>query len=212
MKEAERKELIDHLRKRGISDENVLKAMMKVERHLFVPDVILHLAYNDNALPIGKGQTISQPYTVAYMTEALKINEGDKLLEIGTGSGYQAAILHSMGCKVYTIERDIDLYHRTQKLFEKLSLRIAARCGDGTIGWEEFAPYDKVIVTAGAPELPKKLLKQMSIGGRMVIPVGDRSTQTLKIIDKVDVEDYNITEKPNFAFVPLIGKEGWNNG
>lgn len=212
MKEAERKELIDHLRKRGIKDENVLSAMMKVERHLFVQEAMIHLAYNDNALPIGKGQTISQPYTVAYMTEALQIEEGDKVLEIGTGSGYQASILYKMGCKVYTIERDIDLYHKTLKLFENLEYRIAARAGDGTIGWEEYAPYDKIIVTAGAPEMPKKLLKQLKIGGRMVIPVGDRSSQTLKIIDKVDIEDYNITERPHFAFVPLIGREGWNNG
>lgn len=211
MKEAERKELIDHLRNRGIKNETVLSAMMKVERHLFVPDVMVHLSYNDNALPIGKGQTISQPYTVAYMTEALQIKEEDKVLEIGTGSGYQAAILYAIGCKVYTIERDIDLYHRTQKLFDELRIRVASRCGDGTIGWEEFAPYDKIIVTAGGPEIPKKLLKQLGIGGRMVIPVGDRATQTLKIIDKTDTEDYEITERPNFAFVPLIGKDGWNN-
>lgn len=212
MKEAERKELIDHLRNRGIKDENVLSAMMKVERHLFVQEAMIHLAYNDNALPIGKGQTISQPYTVAYMTEALQINEGDKVLEIGTGSGYQASILYKMGCKVYTIERDIDLYHKTLNLFEKLGYRIAARAGDGTIGWDEFAPYDKIIVTAGAPEMPKKLLKQLTVGGRMVIPVGDRSSQSLKIIDKVAEEDYNISERPNFTFVPLIGREGWNNG
>ncbi|MCZ7603803.1 MAG: protein-L-isoaspartate(D-aspartate) O-methyltransferase [Melioribacteraceae bacterium] len=211
MKEAERKELVDHLRKRGIKDELVLGAIMKVERHLFVPDVMVHHAYNDNALPIGKGQTISQPYTVAYMTEALQISEGDKILEIGTGSGYQAAILVAMGCKVYTIERDVDLYNRTQKLFDKLSIRVALKCGDGTIGWEEFAPFNKIIVTAGGPDIPKKLLKQLAVGGRMVIPVGDRATQSLKIIDKIDEESFSINERPNFAFVPLIGKEGWNN-
>jgi len=212
MKEAERKELIDHLRERGIRDESVLSAMMKVERHLFVQEAMIHLAYNDNALPIGKGQTISQPYTVAYMTEALQINEGDKVLEIGTGSGYQASVLYKMGCKIYTIERDIDLYHQTLKLFEKLGYRIAARAGDGTIGWEEYATYDKIIVTAGAPEMPKKLLKQLKIGGRMVIPVGDRSSQSLKIIDRIDEEEFRIKERPNFAFVPLIGRDGWNNG
>ncbi len=212
MKEGERKELVDHLEKRGIKDSNVLSAIMKVERHLFVPPPMVHLAYNDNALPIGKGQTISQPYTVAYMTEALQIQKGDKVLEIGTGSGYQAAILYAMGCKVYTIERDIDLYNKTIKLIEKLGLRIAARFGDGTIGWEEFAPFDKIIVTAGAPEVPQKLLKQLKVGGRLVIPVGDRKIQSLRIIDKLDDEDHRITERPNFAFVPLIGKEGWNNG
>ncbi|MDZ7765513.1 MAG: rRNA adenine N-6-methyltransferase family protein [Melioribacteraceae bacterium] len=120
MKEAERKELIDHIRKRGIKDEKVLSAMMKVERHLFVQDAMVHLAYNDNALPIGRGQTISQPYTVAYMTQELKVNPGDKVLEIGTGSGYQAAILYEMGAKVYTIERDDVIYNRTMKLFDRI--------------------------------------------------------------------------------------------
>jgi protein-L-isoaspartate(D-aspartate) O-methyltransferase len=211
MKESEREELVSHLRNREIKDERVLSAIMNVERHRFVPDVMVHAAYNDNALPIGKGQTISQPYTVAYMTEALQLNEGDKVLEIGTGSGYQAAILYQMGCKVYTIERDIDLYHTTQKLFDELRIRVASKCGDGTIGWEEFAPFDKIIVTAGGPDIPKKLLKQLGVNGRMVIPVGDRKTQTLKIIDKTSDEEYSITERPNFAFVPLIGKEGWNN-
>lgn len=212
MKEAERKELIDHLRKRGIKDENVLSAMMKVERHLFVQDAMVHLAYNDNALPIGRGQTISQPFTVAYMTQELNVKEGDKVLEIGTGSGYQAAILFEMGAKVYTIERDNVIYNRTMKLFDDLRYRVAARCGDGTIGWEEYAPFNKIIVTAGAPEIPKKLLKQLAIDGRIVIPVGDKNSQTLKILDKLDEDEFKVTEKPRFAFVPLIGKEGWKNG
>lgn len=212
MKEAERKELIDHLRKRGIKDEKVLSAMMKVERHLFVQDAMVHLAYNDNALPIGRGQTISQPYTVAYMTQELKVNSGDKVLEIGTGSGYQAAILYEMGAKVYTIERDDVIYNRTMKLFDQLRIRVAARCGDGTIGWEEYSPFDKILVTAGAPEIPSKLLKQLAVGGKMVIPVGDRTTQSLKVLDKEGDEEIKITERPHFAFVPLIGKEGWKNG
>ncbi len=212
MKEAERKELIDHIRKRGITDENVLKVMMKVERHLFVQDAMVHLAYNDNALPIGRGQTISQPFTVAYMTQELNVNPGNKVLEIGTGSGYQAAILYEMGAKVYTIERDNVIYNRTMKLFEELRIRVAAKCGDGTIGWEEYSPFDRILVTAGAPEIPPKLLKQLAVGGRMVIPVGDRHSQTLKILDKQDEDDYKVTERPHFAFVPLIGKEGWKNG
>jgi len=212
MYEIERKELVDGIRKKGVTDENVLRALMDVERHKFVPEVMKHHSYQDNALPIGHGQTISQPYTVAYMTEALQVNEGDKVLEIGTGSGYQAAVLYKMGAKVYTIERNNEIYNRTLKLFDELGIRVAARCSDRTIGWEEFAPYDRIIVTAGSPTIPKKLLRQLKVNGRMVIPVGDKKSQTMKIVTKTDEEDYEIEERPHFAFVPLIGKEGWKEG
>ncbi len=207
--EIERKELVENLRRKGIKDENVLSAMEKVERHLFVPEAVRPHAYEDIALPIGYGQTISQPYTVAVMTEALKLKPGQKVLEIGTGSGYQAAILLEMGMKVYTIERQPDIYLRTQKLFDILGLRILMKLGDGTIGWEQYAPYDGIIVTAGSPTIPEKLKKQLAVGGRLVIPVGDRVSQTLTILTKLDEDKFDVEKIPQFAFVPLIGREGW---
>ncbi|OGV86247.1 MAG: protein-L-isoaspartate O-methyltransferase [Melioribacter sp. RIFOXYB12_FULL_38_5] len=166
-------------------------------------------AYKDVALPIGQGQTISQPYTVAYMTEALNPQPGQKVLEIGTGSGFQAVILSELGARVFTIERQFDLYNQTLKLFDKLGYKIAARCSDGTIGWTEFAPYDGIIVTAGGPTIPENLKKQLSIGGKMVIPVGGKTTQTMKILTKISEDKFETREAPYFAFVPLIGKEGW---
>ncbi|MBZ0200504.1 MAG: protein-L-isoaspartate(D-aspartate) O-methyltransferase [Ignavibacteriaceae bacterium] len=167
-------------------------------------------AYKDIALPIGSGQTISQPYTVAYMTQALKLKTpNSKVLEIGTGSGYQAAILFNMGMKVYSIERQFDIYDKTRKLLDKNGIRINTKCGDGTIGWVEHAPYDGIIVTAGSPSVPVSLKKQLAIGGRLVIPVGDKNTQTLKIVTKIDEDNFEIEDVPQFAFVPLIGREGW---
>ena len=209
MFEQEREDLVLILRKRGIKSEKVLKAFLKVERHKFVPEIMRFNAYKDVALPIGQGQTISQPYTVAYMTEALDVQPGQKILEIGTGSGFQAAILNEMGARVFTIERQFDLYNQTLKLFDALGYKIAARCSDGTIGWSEFAPYDGIIVTAGGPTIPENLKKQLAIGGKMVIPVGDKVSQIMKIISKVSEDKVSIREEPYFAFVPLIGKEGW---
>lgn len=209
MFEDERKELVDILRSKKITDEKVLGAVSKVARHLFVPDVIKLHSYKDVALPIGYEQTISQPYTVAFMTQALKAKEGDKVLEIGTGSGYQAAILLAMGLKVFSIERNHEIHIRTQKLFDKIGLRAALRYGDGTLGWEEFAPYDGILVTAGSPSIPKRLLNQLAVGGRMVIPTGDRKIQTMKIITKISEDELKTEDVPNFTFVPLIGKEGW---
>jgi len=209
MYEHEREKLVDTLKSKGIKDENVLSAIMNVERHLFVQDVMIHHAYNDIALPIGYGQTISQPYTVAFMTEALQLKKGDKVLEIGTGSGYQAALLVSMGMKVFSIERSHEIYSQTQKFFDKQGIRAVLRCSDGTLGWEEFSPYDGIIVTAGGPSIPVQLKKQLSIGGKMVIPVGGRRTQTMNIVTKIDEDKFKVEEAPHFAFVPLIGKEGW---
>lgn len=211
MLEHERNDLVEIIKKKGISDPNVIDAIGKVERHLFVPPAIQHLAYEDNALPIGFGQTISQPFTVAFMTQALKLQKGEKILEIGTGSGYQAAVLFEMGMRVYSIERNMEIYNRTLKLFDKLGIRVAARCSDGTLGWKEYAPYDAIIVTAGGPSIPEYLKKQLAIGGRMVIPVGDKKSQTMKILKKLDEDKFDIKESPYFAFVPLIGKEGWKN-
>ncbi|MEW6702826.1 MAG: protein-L-isoaspartate(D-aspartate) O-methyltransferase [Bacteroidota bacterium] len=209
MFETERKELVDIIKKKGITNKRVLDAFMKVERHLFVPDIMKQHAYKDVALPIGLGQTISQPYTVAYMTQALDPQPKQKILEIGTGSGYQAAIIYEMEARVFTIERHLDLYNSAMKIFDKLNMKIAARCSDGTIGWEEFSPYDGVIVTAGGPAIPVNLKRQLAIGGRLVIPIGDKQVQTLQIISKISGDEFQTREVPYFAFVPLIGKEGW---
>lgn len=210
MYETERDELVDKLRKRGITDELVMQAISEVERDKFVPDALKMHSYKDIALPIGYGQTISQPYTVAYMTQALRLQKGDKVLEIGTGSGYQAALLEKMGMKVYSIERQFEIYVQTQKLFDKLAIRVHTKYGDGTIGWEEYAPYNGIIVTAGSPSVPPSLKKQLATGGRLVIPVGGKQTQILKIIRKTGEDDFDVQDIPEFAFVPLIGREGWN--
>lgn len=210
MYEREREELIESIRTKGIKDEQVLSAMKNVQRHEFVQKAMISHAYTDVALPIGYGQTISQPYTVAVMTELLKLEKGNKVLEIGTGSGYQAAILNEMGMQVFSIERNTEIYKKVQKFFEIKSMRIHCRCSDGTIGWSEFAPYDGIIVTAGSPTIPENLKKQLAVGARLVIPVGDKKSQSLKIVKKVSADDYEIEEIANFAFVPLIGREGWN--
>lgn len=209
MFESERKNLVEILKKKGITSEPVLNAILKVERHLFVPEAVRLHAYNDTALPLGYEQTISQPYTVAFMTQVLELNPGEKVLEIGTGSGYQAAILVEMGMKVFSVERNFDLHNRAQKFFDKMGLRALFRCSDGTIGWQEFAPYNAIIVTAGSPGLPKTLASQLAIGGRMIIPIGDRKFQELKLFTKISEDKFDIKSFPDFSFVPLIGKEGW---
>ncbi len=195
MYETERLLLIEQIKKKGITNQNVLDAMSKVERHLFVPDIMQQHAYEDVALPIGYGQTISQPHTVAAALE----RPVDK----------KAAILFQLGAKVFTIERNDKLYNSALKIFDKLNLRIAARCSDGSIGWLEFAPYDGIIVTAGSPGVPQNLLKQLAAGGRMIIPVGDCTVQSLKIITKISDDEFDTKEAPYFAFVPLVGREGW---
>lgn len=209
MYKLQRFELVENLSKKGIYDESLLQAFSKIEREKFVSPVMKPNAYKDIALPIGYGQTISQPYTIAIMTQALQINKGDKVLEIGTGSGYQAAVLYQMGAKVYSIERHIDVYNEVLKRFEKLGIRVHCKCGDGTLGWEAYAPFDKIIVTAGAPSVPEALKKQLAVNGRMVIPVGNMSTQTLKVLTKTAEDEFEIEDIPQFAFVPLIGREGW---
>jgi len=209
MYKLQRYELVESLKQKGITDEYLLYALSKVEREKFVQAVMKPNAYKDIALPIGYGQTISQPFTIAVMTEALQIKKGDKVLEIGTGSGYQAAILYEMGAKVYSIERNIDIYNEVLKRFEKLGIRVHCKCGDGTLGWEQYAPYDKIIVTAGSPSVPESLKKQLAVNGRMVIPVGNMSSQTLKVLTKTADNEFEIEDIPQFAFVPLIGREGW---
>ena len=210
MHKSDRKVLIEQLISKGISDKNVLKEMGQIKRENFIPDVIKHYAYKDVALPIGFGQTISQPYTVAFMTQLLELNPRSKVLEIGTGSGYQAALLFNMGMIVYSIERKFDIYTKTLKLFDKLGIRVRCKCGDGTLGWKEHAPFDGIIVTAGSPTVPNELKKQLAIKGKLVIPVGDKETQILKVITKESNDVFTEEEYPQFKFVPLIGREGWN--
>lgn len=206
----QREELIDELTQKGISDLSVIKAIGNIPREKFIPKTMQHFAYKDVALPIGYEQTISQPYTVAYMTQQLNIKKsGMRILEIGTGSGYQAAVLFEMGCDVYSIERNLDLHHRTTKLFDKLGIRVHAKYGDGTIGWKDFAPFDGIIVTAGSPSVPQKLKEQLVIGGKMIVPVGDKVSQKLYLLKKITENDFESEIIPEFTFVPLIGREGW---
>lgn len=193
----------------GIVDKKVILALQRVPRHLFVDPAMHHQAYQAGSLPIGFGQTISHPTTVALMSQLLKIEGGEKILEIGTGSGYQAAVLAEMGAKVYTIERIAGLGNQTRLRLEKLGYySIAIRIGDGTLGWNEYAPYDRIIVTAGAPEIPENLIGQLAEGGRMIIPVGDSDRQQLQIIDKIEGEVV-VNQENSRNFVPLVGEKGW---
>jgi len=205
----ERTDMIALLKQRGIKDELLLKALQSVEREQFVLTAFVNRSYDDSALPIANGQTISQPYTVAFQTEKLQVGKDSKVLEIGTGSGYQAAVLAEMGCRVFTIERHIDLHLQARKLLEKLGYHVAARCGDGTIGWSEFAPYNGIVVTAAAPEVPQPLLDQLADGGRLVIPVGNLEGQSIRVVTRIG-DRFESIEAHGFKFVPLIGKEGWN--
>jgi len=206
----QREELVDEITRKGITDLAVIKAIGIVPREKFIERTMHHMAYKDVALPIGYDQTISQPYTVAFMTQLLNIKKpGVKVLEIGTGSGYQAAVLFEMKAEVYSIERNLDLHHRTTKLFDKLGIRVHAKYGDGTIGWKEFAPFEGIIVTAGSPSIPKNLIEQLAIGGRMIIPVGDRASQKLYLLRKISEIEFDSEIIPEFSFVPLIGREGW---
>lgn len=208
--EEEKKSLINTLRLKGIVDENLLNAFFKVPREKFVTEGFRKYAYEDNALPIECRQTISQPFTVAYMTLELEVKKGDKILEIGTGSGYQAAILCELGAEVYSIERIEQLSQQAKTLLEKLHYNVRFKIGDGTLGWKENAPFDKIIVTAAAPSVPNTLVSQLKLGGRLVVPVGTLDTQRLFVVTKTDEgADYKIHD--SFKFVPLIGDEGWKN-
>ena len=203
-----RNKLVKKLREKGISDERVLAAIGKVPRHAFFDDALLTHAYEDKAFPIGEGQTISQPYTVAFQTEKLQVKAGDKVLEIGTGSGYQAAVLMEIGAKVYTIEYNRKLYERTRVFLPELGYHPFFFFGDGSKGIAAKAPYDKIIVTAGAPVVPSALTDQLSDKGILIIPVGDREKQKMLRITKVQSKLVQ-EEFDNFAFVPLLGDQGW---
>src|SRR5690606_16150845 len=204
-----RKQLVSLLKQRGIADSNVLDAIGKVPRHYFFDETFWTQAYKDIAFPIGDGQTISQPYTVAYQTELLHISPGDKVLEIGTGSGYQTCILMELGADVYTIERQRSLYERTVQVLPYMGYRPHFFFGDGSKGIPEHAPFDKILVTAGAPFVPDVMLKQLKIGGVMVIPVGSEREQKMVTLIRVGEKDYERIELDTFRFVPMVGDQAW---
>ncbi|HET6569355.1 MAG TPA: protein-L-isoaspartate(D-aspartate) O-methyltransferase [Rhodothermales bacterium] len=211
----QRTRLVDELRGKGIHDERVLAAIAAVPRHAFVEQALRGRAYEDEALPIGLKQTISQPFTVAYQTMMLAPRSGERILEIGTGSGYQAAILCEMGARVFSVERHKLILDRTRRLLEELGYKLMVRHGDGTLGWPTFAPYDGIIVTAGASRVPNPLLEQLRLpeepegaGGRLVIPIGDARGQVMNRIVRVGPHDYEREEAHAFRFVPLIGEGG----
>jgi protein-L-isoaspartate(D-aspartate) O-methyltransferase len=201
-----RKKLVDTIRAKGIKDEAVLNAINNIPRHLFLDSSFLNFAYQDQAFPIGSGQTISQPYTVAFQTELLEVAKGEKVLEVGTGSGYQACVLAEMGAKVFTIERQKKLFDKTKKLLENLKyFSIKTFYGDGYKGLPTFGPFDKVIVTAGAPVVPNDLLMQLKIGGRLVIPVDlENDYQEMILIKRVSETEYERQSHGKFRFVPLL--------
>lgn len=194
---------------RGIHDQRVLEAMRKVPRQLFVSEALQDQAFGDFPLPIGDGQTISQPFIVAEMTQALELTQNDRVLEIGTGSGYQTAILAELAYRVYTIERVRKLFIGARKILDQLHYHnVVAKCSDGTLGWAEESPFDAIIVTAGAPEVPDALVEQLEEGGRLVIPVGGRLSQTLLKIERHE-DGIRKTNLGGCRFVKLIGNHGW---
>ncbi len=204
----QRIKLVEELIKQGISDKKVLAAISKVPRHLFLDPGYDKLAYENKAFEIGSGQTISQPYTVAFQSQLLGIEKGEKVLEIGTGSGYQTAILLELGAQVYTIERQKELYLKAQSLLNQLGYHPQFFYGDGYKGKAGYSPFDKIIVTAGAPFIPEPLQKQLNIGGILVIPVGDSTTQTMFSIVRVTKNEFQRTSFGEFLFVPMLeGKQ-----
>lgn len=199
-----RQRLVNEIQRKGIKDEKVLDAINRVPRHFFMDSSFIKFSYSDQAFPIGSGQTISQPYTVAFQTELLDLKKRHKVLEVGTGSGYQAAILLELGARVFTIERHRELFIKTQSLLPDLGYKAHFFYGDGHVGIPSYAPYDRILVTAGAQNVPAKLLDQLKIGGIMVIPVGTQSSQKMIRVVKTSKNDYSQTEHGLFAFVPLV--------
>jgi len=205
-----RKKLVAELRQKGITDEDVLKAIDTVPRHLFMDHAFFIHAYVDKAFPITSGQTISQPYTVAVQTSLLRVKKRDKILEIGTGSGYQAAILAQMGAKVYTIERFRELFLKAQRILTSLGYSADFFYGDGYEGKPQYGPFDGIIITAAAPEVPEALLNQLKTGGRLVVPVGNSVSQVMTVVERTGPESYERSEHGNFIFVPML--KGTVNG
>lgn len=200
-----RKKLVDLIRSKGIRDERVLSAIETLPRHFFFDSGFLEFAYEDKAFPIGEGQTISQPYTVAFQSELLDVRKGDKVLEIGTGSGYQAGILFHMGAKVYSVERQKPLFVKAKEMLPKIGCLVKVYFGDGFNGLPAFAPFDRILVTAGAPYIPQLLIDQLKPGGKMVIPVNEGDNQIMTLVVKKEDGTLDITEHGFFKFVPLLG-------
>ena len=198
--------LVDLLREKGISDGKVLDAIGKVPRHLFLDSSFLEFAYQDKAFPIGSGQTISQPYTVAYQTSLLKLADGEKVLEIGTGSGYQSCVLLELGARVFSIERQKHLFDKTKAFLPTIGYNPRLFYGDGYLGLPAFAPFDKIIITAAADDIPQNLVDQLKIGGLLVAPVGPREYQTMVTIRKLNESEVERQEHDRFRFVPMLEK------
>ena len=196
--------LVDKIKKKGISDESVLRMINEIPRHLFLDNAFVQFAYQDKPFPIGSGQTISQPYTVAFQTQLLELNPYEKVLEVGTGSGYQAAVLIGMEANVYTIERQKELFQKTKEFLPELGYNCNFYYGDGYKGLEQFAPFDKIIVTCGAPTIPEDLIQQLKVGGRMVAPIGKGDVQVMNLIEKISETETKITTHGEFSFVPML--------
>ena len=199
-----RNKLVEHLSEKGINNIDVLDAINNVPRHLFMDNAFVNFAYQDKAFPIGSGQTISQPYTVAFQTQLLDIKPYQKILEIGTGSGYQAAVLNELNTHVYTIERQKDLFKKTKGFLPSIGYQCNFFYGDGYKGLEKFAPFDRIIITCGAPQIPQSLIDQLKIGGRMVAPIGDGDIQIMHLIEKISETENKITTHGEFSFVPML--------
>ena len=205
-----RQRLVETVRRQGVSSPAVLRAVAEVPRHRFVPDAVLRRAYDDAALPIGFGQTISQPSIQALYLQVLEIGPEDRVLEVGTGSGYQTALLAELSSNVYSVERVPELAVRARQALDALGYRnVALLTGDGTVGWSRYAPYDAILVAAAAPDVPQALVDQLAPGGRLLIPLGDRNTQTLTLVTRTESGDCKHEAVTGCVFVPLIGRFGW---
>lgn len=206
-----RQRLVEEVKTKGVENTAVLQVIGSLPRHIFIDSAFENRAYEDSALPIEMGQTISQPYTVARQTELLQVEKGHKVLEIGTGSGYQCAVLCALGAQVYSVERHRLLTERSKRILNQLGFRPMLKTGDGTLGWSAYAPYDRIIVTAGAPVVPEALKEQLVPGGILIIPVGDSEKQAMLRIQRISEDEYLEESFSDFKFVPLIGQDGWSH-
>ena len=202
-----RKKLVEHLRDKGIKSLGILDAINTIPRHLFIDNAFVNFAYQDKAFPIGSEQTISQPYTVAFQTELLDVKPYERILEVGTGSGYQAAVLSLLHTEVFTIERQKKLFLKTKNFLPDLGYNCMFFYGDGYKGIPNFAPFDKIIITCGAPYIPKDLLDQLKVGGKMVAPIGEGDVQVMHLIQKISNQENKISTHGNFSFVPMLNNK-----